>query len=191
MRQEEAALRAFLREKLAENNLEADEKALDVVAAVTKLEEGEPDEEKETRYIPIREGTDGKVTAESIKWYNLMKISFHDLSGFLIKETAILFSQDARIQVFLSLLNLLHEFYPKLTYQFNETDARILLAIHNLGNEKFMIPELLDSYMQYFGKPLPASQAERSLNFFEQMKVLTNSEDGSYSKREEMYYERD
>lgn len=190
MRREEAALRAFLREKLAEAGLDGDEKAIDAIVAVARLEEGEPDEEKETRYIPIREDSDGKATAESIKFYNLMKVSFHDLSGFLLKETAILFSQDTRIQVFLSLLNLLHEFYPKLAYKFNDTDAGILLAIYNLGKEKFTVPELLDSYIQHFGKPLPVSQAERSLSFFESMKVLGSSEDGSYTMREKMIYER-
>lgn len=191
MRQEEAALQEFLRARLTEAGLKADEKAISAIVAVTKLEEGEPNEENETRHITLHEGTDGKLGAKSIKWYNLMKVSFHDLSGFLLTEAAILFSDDTKIQVFLSLLNLLHEFYPKLTYAFNDTDARVLLAIHQLRRKKFMIPELQDSYAQSFGQALSISQAERSLSFFDSMNVLAHLDDGHYFVEEEMIYERD
>lgn len=191
MRQEEAALRAFLAAKLNEAGLEADEKAIAAVVAATKLEEGEPKEENETRHVSIHEGTDGKLNAKSIKWYNLMKVSFYDLRNFLLTELAILYSDDTKAQVILSLLNLLNEFHSRLTYKFNETDARILLAIYRLNKDTFALPDLLDAYSQQFDTPLPASQAERSLNFFGSLKVLVLLKDGNYSVKEKMIYERD
>ena len=61
MRQEQLVLRAYLREKLSEQGLEADETILNAITARIALEEGEPDESKETRDITITEDTDGTI----------------------------------------------------------------------------------------------------------------------------------
>lgn len=190
MRKEEEILRAFLVEKLSEAGLTPDEGVLELMARAVTLEEGNPDEESETRHITIQEDTDKKTTAKSIKLYNLMTVSFYDLTGFLLKEMSILLSKDTRVMVFLSLLNLLHEFYPKLAYRFNETDAKILSAIYHLNKGRFSASELSNAYSLQFGESLTAGQMERSLIFFDRLKVLKSLSDGNYAVKERMTFER-
>ena len=75
MNLQEAALKSFVLEKYPE----IEESVIRVIVATVSLEEGEPNEAEETRVITIKEDTDGKTTADSIKLYNLMKVSYHDL----------------------------------------------------------------------------------------------------------------
>lgn len=190
MNKEKAALRAFLIKKLTEAGWEVDETTLNALLSSVILEEGEPDEAKETRTISIKEDTDGKITAESVKLFNLMKVSYHDLMGFLIKEATILLTEDTKVKVFLSLLNLLHEFYPKLTYAFNETDAKILSAIYFLKKEAFTVTEVEEAYSNQNSDLLPSGRAERALDFFTSLKATKYLGNGQYATREKMVYER-
>ena len=190
MRQEQLVLRAYLREKLSEQGLEADETILNAITARIALEEGEPDESKETRAITITEDTDGTIAAKSIKLYNLMRVSLHDLFGFLLKETTIVFTEDNRLKLILSLLNLLHEFYPKLTYKFNQQDAKILLSIYALGKREFSIAEIAEAHQQKHDAAITEEQLKRSLQFFKDLYVLRYLGDGQYLLREKMTYER-
>lgn len=192
MNKEETALRAFIIEKLSEAGLKADETTIQALLAGVSLEEGEPNEAEEIRTIRIKEDADGRVTAKSIKLYNLLKVSPHDLMDFLLKEATVFIAEDTKVKVFLALLILLHEFTPKLAYSFNETDARILLAINSLNVKNFAVSDIEDAYSRRFGEPLKPGQAERAVDFFKskQIKVLKYLGDGKYTKKERMVYER-
>ena len=190
MTTKETILRAFITEKLSEHGLEADEIVLKALAATVTLEEGEPLESEEERAVSVSEDTDGKPSAKSIKLYNLMKISYYDLIGFGIKEYAILLTEDIRIKAVFSVFMLLHEFYPKLTYSFNEQDAGILLALYESDKKEFMSAEVSAMYQQRFNKPLTEDQLKRSLGAFVDLQVLRRLGEGKYAVREKITYER-
>ena len=190
MKKKEVVLRTFITEKLAERNLEADESILEAFGSSVRLEEGTPDETEEIRAIKIKEDTDGKVTAKSIKLYNLMKVSYYDLFGFLIKEAAIPFVEETRAKIIFALLILLHEFYPKMAHTFNEQDARLLLLIQELGKKEFKADELSEAYQQHFDQAITTAKVSRSLNYFTDLKVLKYLNDDKYIAEEKMTYER-
>ena len=179
-------LRAVIGERLAD----VDENVLRVLDAVVTLEEGNSNEAEEIRAIKIKEDTDGKVSAKSFKLYNLMKVSFYDLAGFLLKESTILLTKDTRVKVIMSLLNLVYEFWPKLNYAFNDQDAKILLNIWQQGKKEVTAAEIAGVYQQSFGQDIDPDRVARSLEFFHKLKVLKYKGDGKYQARERMTYER-
>jgi hypothetical protein len=194
MQEEKLILRAFLTEQFKPRCLEANEAILNAITSVVQIEEGEPDESKETRSIKITEDTDGKLAAASFKFFNLMKISFHDLYGFLLKESGIYFMEDDKVKIIFSLLFLFHDFSPKLTYTFNETDAKILLAIYEhtdgIKNKQLDIPGIQQAYYQHFKEPLLEAQATRSFNYFKELGVLKYLGEGQYVLREKITSQR-
>lgn len=190
MKKETVSLREFLSQKLESVGLEMEEAVLQALSAAVVLEEGDPKEEEETRTVRLTEDTDGEITADRLHWYNLMRVSFHDLTGFLIKESAIILTEDTRLKVFLSLLNLLHEFYPKLTMPFNQADAKVLSAIYFLEKKTFSLPDLEASYARQFSEPLPQERSSRALNSFAALKIIKPLGEGQYQVRERMTYER-
>lgn len=185
-----AVLRAFVAEKLTEQGLVGDDNIFNALESVITLEEGQPLESEEVRSIYLSEATDGKLSAKSIKLYNLMRVSYHDLIGFLLKESTILLTEDNSVKVVLSIFNLLHEFYPKLTYTFNEQDAGILLALYESDKKEFSAVDIPDLYSRRNGKNLTADQLKNSLDAFIALKVLRFLGEGKYALREKMIYER-
>ena len=190
MTKKESILYAFLSEKLNEQGHEIDDNVFRAIAAGVELEEGEPIESEETRSVYLSEDTDGKPSAKSIKWYNLMKISFEDIIGFILKQLDTFFTEDNRLKVIFSVLNLLHEFYPKLTYTFNEQDAGILLALYESGKKEFVPVDLQELYQHRFHKALSDNQLSQSLAAFKELKVVRYLGENKYAVRENMIYER-
>ena len=179
-------LRAFL-ESRSEN---IDDTVFQVLDAVVTLEQGEGDEAEESRALRIKEDTDGSLSASSWKLYNLMRVSYHDVIGFLLKESTILLTEDTRINVIMSLLNLVFEFVPNLTYSFNEQDAQILFSIWKLGSNEVTAEEVVTAHKRYCGQAIDPKRVERSLRFFHNLHVLHYLGDGVYKVRERMIYER-
>ena len=98
-------------------------------------------------------------------------MSFHDLIGLLIKGAAIPL-EDSRVKIVLALLALFHEFYSKLTYEFNEQDAKLLLGIFELGKKEFTAKDIAESCGQRFALTLTEDRVSRSLEYFKDLKVL-------------------
>jgi len=190
MIKKEAILRAYVEEKLSDLGMDFDEEVFNALVKAVTLEEGEPIESEEIRSVYLQEGSDGKPTAKSIKFYNLMKISYHDLLGFLLKESTIFFTEDSRLKAMFSIFNLLHEFYPKLSYTFNEQDAGILLSLYDSGKKEFLSEEVPALYQTRYGKSLSDVQLSRTLDTLVEIKVLRYLGEGKYTIREKMIYER-
>ena len=90
----------------------------------------------------------------------------------------------------MSLLNLLFEFYPKLKVSFNEQDALLLLSIHTLGSDQFTAEDVASAYRQRCGETVTIERISRSLNYFNELRVLKYLGDGQYIARERVIYER-
>lgn len=182
----EKTLQAFLKEKTDG----VDEKVFSVVNAAVRLEKGEGAEAGETRTVKIIKDTDDSITADSFKLYNLMRVSFHDLAGFLLKETTILLTEDVRIKVIMSLLNLVFEFVPKLDHRFNDQDAKVLYAIWQMGKVPFTAEQVTEQYGENFDPAIDPEKVSRSLKSLYQLKVLKYQGEGQYTARERMIYEK-
>ena len=179
-----------LRAILESRSADIDDTVFQVLDAVVTLEQGEGDEAAETPALRIKEDTDGSRSATSWKLYNVMRVSYHDLIGFLLKESTILLTENTRIKVIMSLLNLIFEFVPKLTYTFNEQDAQILFSIWRLGSKEVTAEEVAAAHERYCGQAIDPERVERSLRFFHKLHVLRYLGDGVYQVRERMIYER-
>jgi len=189
MQDKKKLIKDHFRKELSE--LEIEDGLLNKMISKIKLEEGESIESDEFRHITIREDTDGSFSAKSIKYYNLINLSMYDFVGFLLKESTILLTQSVKVKVIMSLLNLIYEFYPKLTYQFNELDAKILLAIYAQKGEAFDTNILQNSYKSEFNEDISIQQLERSFSFFKRLEVIKSVRGtNQYKAKERIIYER-
>lgn len=186
MNKKEEIIKALFAEKFGET----DEIVAQTISKIINLEIGNSNEDDETRSIDIVEDSDGKITAKSFKLYNIMKVSNYDLGKLLIEETTLALVEDTRLKITLGLIKMLYEFYPKLTYAFNDTDAKILLTIYQLQKKSITPPEVYDTYLQNFTTSVSTAQIERSLNFLKDMRVLKYLGNGNFEVREKMTYER-
>jgi hypothetical protein len=181
---------AFVVEKIHDVDAETANQIVRALNASVTLEQGNSNEDDETRSISLKEDTDGKITAKSMKLFNLMKISYYDLFGFLSKEVAIGFTEDSRVKIIVSLFNLFYDFYPKFAYTFNETDAKVLLAIWQLNKKSFSAEEVLEEYAKNHTPSVASAQIARSLTFFKDMRVVKDLGKGQYEVKEKITYER-
>ena len=186
MNSQEKIIAAYMAEKLNEN----DENIAKVLSSIMTLESGDSNEDEETRSIELKEDPDGQVTAKSFKLYNIMKISNYDLGKFLLEEIGIASFEETKLKITFGLLKLIYEFYPKLTYDFNDTDAKILLIIFQLKKKSITPPEVYDLYLQNFTPSVSTDQIQRSLDFFKEMRVIKYLGNGLYEVRERITYER-
>lgn len=190
MANQKEIIAAFVSEKMHGVDAETASQIVRALNASVTLEQGNSNEADETRSVTLKEDSDGKVSAKSIKLFNLMKVSAYDLFGFLSKEITIGLTEDSRIKILVSLFNLLYDFYPKLTYTFNEMDAKILTAIWQLNKKTITAEEVLDSYGQTNTPSVSTAQMQRSLAFFSELKVIKNLGKGQYEVKEKITYER-
>ena len=154
------------------------------------LEKGKSNENDETRSVTIVVDKDGTVSAESFKLYNV-RVSLKDVGKFALETSlSLLLTDDIKFQIVLSLLNIVDEFFPKLTITFNETDAKILLAIYQLNQQKVTIADVSDRYAETNTPSVSDDQIKRSLDLFDSKDVLRALANGVYEVREEMTYER-
>lgn len=186
MRQGESVLSKYVHGLFPGNN----DTVLKVLSAVVSLEKGDPNEDEETRKIKVTEDTDGTVAAHSFKLYNLMRMSFHDLTGLLLKGAALPLFEDTKLKIAYGVLSLIHEFYPKLTYNFNQQDSKMLLVILELGRAEFALDELSEAFRARYGEEIAEEKLGRSLTAFEKIKVMKNLGAGRYAVREKMIYDR-
>ena len=186
MKQKEEALRQFVSEQFPEE----DDDFIRLLNAVVSLELGNSSEAGETRTVKIKEDSDGNTTAKSFKLYNLMKMSFHDLSGLLLKGLPVPFFEDKKLNIIVALLDLLHDFYPKLTLEFKEQDSKLLLTIFELGKKEFTEQEVALAFRKRFASDLTKEQVSRSLSHFKSLRILKYIGAGKYIVREKMTYER-
>jgi len=189
MKDKKQLLKDFFKKELGE--IELDEGLLNKLVSKIKLEEGESIESEETRTVTITEDTDGSLSAKSIKYYNLINLSMYDFMGFLLQETTIFLTQSVKIKIIMSLVNLIYKIYPKLSYEFNDTDAKILLVVYAQQKKAFDTATLHQSYKSEYNEDLSIQQIERSLSFFEDLKVVKKVKGtNQYKAKERIIYER-
>jgi hypothetical protein len=190
MNNQEEPLRMFLAEKSISRGIATNDNLVKHFSEALTFEKGIPPERGKTRKVTILDDTNGNLSAESVSLYNLLKVSFYDLGDLLFKEALLLLSKDERIIISLSLLNLIYEFYPKITHTFNEQDACILLSIFYLNKKSFTFTELERLPEHQCHLSISDELFKRSLDYFVEMKILKLESDERYTLRQEVVYHR-
>lgn len=191
MNQNQEVLRAFLSEKLQAQGLAANETLLNGLLEHVVIREGQSDVNEEERAIEIKKGTDNKTSATRISAFNLLELSFTDVFDLVLAGGGVTVMGGAsKLAYTFAICALLNEFIKKATTELNETDAKILLALYQLGKKSFQPEELQASYVKEFGEPLAADQLQRSLDAFKKGSIIRYKGDNNYQLRERMTYER-
>lgn len=175
---------AFLAEKMG-NALTDD--VLKVINQAVTLEEGDSNEANETRSVKIKEDAEGKVTAASIKLYNILKISFADWADLLVSVAGAFINNNTNVTIAYAILQLISTFGKKLSYDFSEFDAKVLLKIYEhkqAGNQQFQAADLT------LTPSVSLENIEKSLAFLKEMRVLKYWGNQTYTLKESINYER-
>lgn len=190
MTQNQEILRAYLSEQLKSAGYTPDAAALDRLSSHISLREGQSDEAGEVRSVTIKEDNDGKFSAKHFSLYNLIEVNFYDLFGLGIGALPIMGIAGQPLLIAIAVLKLVYDFYPKLSYDLTETDAKILLAMYYLGKKEFALDEAQASFQQQFDTSLEEARFSRAIDFFRKKDILRYRGDGIYQLRERVSYTR-
>lgn len=180
---EKQALTLFLEEALVKKGLEPDSVSIKLISDSIDLVKCPPDENEQRRSIRNKMDTAGNITSQSFKLYNVAKIPIYDLIGFLGKEMGIYWFENTAAKAIYAIAMLIYEFYPKLTVEFNELEAKLLYCLGLLGkkrNETFTIQEIDGIYMKVFEARLSNPQIEASLKTLMEFRVVKRLTEKDY-----------
>ena len=194
MNQSEKLLQAHFESNFQEAGLTIDQDSLNALARSIQLEEGESNEEDEYRSVDIHQDTDDKVTAKQWKLFNTIKINFRDIFGLGVDAMPIMImgTQPQWLLAF-AVLKLIYKYIsnPGLTVEFNEIDAKILLAIYKLNKKEVERDEIKVVYEKEFVEALSVERLGKAISFFRKQYILKHQYDEVYKVTESMTYERD
>lgn len=186
MNHQKEVLAAFLQPALEEKGFQLDEQTLNAIRANVQLAERPGDESGEVRTIRLKQSSSGKITASSIKLFNIAQVSIHDLLEFLGKEIGIMLFDDTAKKMIYSIVMLLLEFSPKLKVVFEEQDARVLFAISRLGKKEFSTAEIDHAYRKIFKTGLTEDGLEDSMDVLINYRVVKRTAAKQYVVKEKI-----
>lgn len=191
MDEKKEIIKAFAYNKLESDGFEPTEHALKSLSQHIQIFEGESNESEEFRSVDIDEDTDGKVSAKHFSLYNLIEVNFYDLFQFSLDGVAIMgMAGKPMFQIAYAALRVITDFAPKLTYEFNETDAKILLAIYHTKDKDFKVDEVSSKYLESFSEAIDQKRLNIAIGFFRKKGILRYLGNDLYRKEERVSYER-
>ena len=173
-------LKAFLEEAFNRQSWPMDEEALALLHQAINLSERPPDESESYRTAYVRQESDGKVSARSIKLYNISQVKLSDLFKLLFKESQLILTENVMLKVLFGLGSILIDFLPKLEYKFNEQDAKLLMCIVKLNKKQFKKIELADQYKSSYQEALGQDKLDASITLFKDLRVIKSVGEGEY-----------
>lgn len=179
-------LSAFLRAEMAKYDLDLDAATIQAINDAVVLVQRPSDESEETRTIYQQQDSSGKISATSIKLWNIAQISSYDILQLVGKETGILLFEDTAKKAIYALIMLMMEFYPKLKITFNDQDAQVIFAIAQLKKKAFSTGELHETYNGLFTDGITEERLEASLDALVECKVLRRTAAHQYQLREKI-----
>jgi len=186
-----ATLETVISEELKSSGVQLDDSAWQQIHLAIQLKEGDSDESQEERSIRIKEGPYDEVTATHFSFYNLVEVDFYDLLGLGLNAAPIMMmGAEPKVKIILAILKIVYDFYPKLEYEFNETDSRILLVIADLGNVVFTQETVEVAYTEKYNIAIDSKRLYRAIGFFRKKGILRHTGDGKYRLEEKVSYER-
>jgi hypothetical protein len=179
-------LKAFFEAKAKTEGMELESWMVSAIHQNTELKPVPSNEAEEVRTVTITESSDGNVTAESIKLYNLSEISLYDIMSFVRKEVGILIWDDTAAKIAWSLFALLWEFYPHLKKEFQPFDSQVLFAVSQLPEKAFTFQKLEAKLNSQLKENVDATFLNRSLNYLIQLRVIERTKKDAYKKKEKL-----
>ncbi len=191
MNYQEKVLAAYLDETLPDfdTHQEDDTKVLLLLSETLQLERQVQDKDGQYRAVTIKEDSDGKITAHSIKLSNLLTVDIAQQISLLSAAMGIL-----QISVLLKFttgfLGVLASFLPLLKKEFNEQDAKVLLAIYKLHKKEFDVADIPKQLQSLDFEPLTPKKLNASLVKLANAQVLRSLGHGRYLVAEKLRFKR-
>lgn len=179
-------LKAFLETKAKTEGMELESWMVSAIHRNTELKPVPSNEAEEVRTVTITESSDGSVTAESIKLYNISEIKLYDIMSFILKETGIGLFEDTAKKAMWALFMLVWEFYPHLKKEFTPFDSQVLFAVSQLPEKAFTFQELEAKLNSQLKENVDATFLNRSLNYLIQLRVIERTKKDGYKKKEKL-----
>ena len=104
-------LRAFLTEKLGSS---LDEETFMILEEHISMAEIEQPESEEIRSVDLKLTTDGKVTGSMFSFYNITRLSLHDLFKMVLNAATGLLANETKLKITLAILAVANDFYKHL-----------------------------------------------------------------------------
>ena len=178
-------LKAFIDQKLEEAGYQTDENTFRTIEQCITLSEAYGPESEEIRSVEGKVDSDGKVSAQMFSLLNASQISMQDLFDLALKEAAVLaMDGDSKLKIALALLAVARDFYKLLNKNLNESEAKTLLAISDLGKNTYSLEDLNAAYNQRFSEAIPLEKLKGFLDGFEKMSIV------EYDKKKDRYANR-
>lgn len=162
-------LRAFLTEKLGSS---LDEETFMILEEHISMAEIEQPESEEIRSVDLKLTTDGKVTGSMFSFYNITRLSLHDLFKMVLNAATGLLANETKLKITLAILAVANDFYKHLSADLNEAEAKVLLAIFYIEAETFSAADVQEAYQKQFGEAIDATKLNTFLEAFKKMTIL-------------------
>lgn len=173
----------FILETAQNNQLSIDETLLD---NCLELRQTPPDPFEERRGVDIDIHSDNSVKASSFKAYNLLFFSQNKFQMSLMKVLPVaagIASGSTVVATVLALCTFLAEFMERGTKEFNEQDAKVLLAIYKLGSYCH-ISTIPAEYKRLFNTSVSEETVRNSINLLARYRTVRLYNNGEVEIKE-------
>jgi len=186
MNQQEQILAAYLKEELPDFEISRKEDKQILILLSESLSFKKKATGEETyRDVTIKEDSDGKISAYSIKLFNVLHVDLDKQINFLAKAGGIL-TIASMLKFTLGFLGILAFFIPMRKLEFNEQDAKVLLAIYKLHKKEFSQSEIGHEFQVLNFEPIEPNRMNASLVKLANARVLKSLGHGRYLKLEKI-----
>ncbi len=141
------------------------------------------------RTVTITEDSDGKISAHSIKLSNVFYADLAKQIELLSKAFGVL-PIAALLKFTGGFLAVLAVFLPMMKLEFNEQDAKILLAIYKLHQKEFSAEEVESEFQGLGFQLITPEKMNASLVKLANTKVIRSLGHGKYLRMESLQYKR-
>ncbi len=189
MNPQEKILSAFLSEELEDFDISRKEDKQILMLLSETLSLAHQDAAGNYRAVTIKEDSDGKITAHSIKLSNIFQADL-DKQIKLLSKAITIFPIALLLQFTAGFLAILASFIPMLKVEFNEQDAKVLLAIYKLHSKTFS-KKSINKELQSLGfESLTQKNLQASLVKLSNAKVIRSLGHEEYLRMETLTHKR-
>ncbi|HHH54506.1 MAG TPA: hypothetical protein ENK91_12670 [Bacteroidetes bacterium] len=189
MNPQEKVLAAFLEAELPDFDIsrKEDKQMLILLSESVTLEQQVQDKDGNYRTVTITQDSDGKISAHSIKLSNVFSADLSKQLKLLSKAMGI-FPVAMLLKFTGGFLAVLAVFLPMMKMEFNEQDAKVLLAIYKLHQNEFLVSEVQSQLQALDFEPITDKKMNASLVKFANAKVIRSLGHGKYLRKEKIKY---
>ena len=189
MNPQEKILAVFLEDELPDFDIsrKEDKQILMLLSESISLEQQVQDKNGHYRTVTIAKDSDGTISAHSIKLSNVFSADLSKQFKLLSKAVG-LFPITVLLKFTGGFLAVLAVFIPMLQLEFNEQDAKVLLAIHKLHQNEFSVSAIEGEFQGLGFQSITPEKMNASLVKLANAKVIRSLGHGKYLRKEKIKY---